>query len=167
MFARLRCLVAGGDVLNPPAVQAVLSHDRPGTFLNGHGPTENSVLSTVHRVENLPPQADSVPIGRPVTASTAYVVRLDGSLAEIGEQGELWVGGDGVAAGYLNDEDETAEEFVPDPFVTASGAGAGRLYRTDDLASWRRTGCWSSTDARTARTRSAATASNSTRPSRR
>lgn len=140
MFARLRCLVAGGDVLSPAAVRAVLSHDRPGIFLNGYGPTENSVLSTVHRVESLPPQADSVPIGRPVTASTAYVVRPDGSLAEIDEQGELWVGGDGVAIGYLNDEDKSAEKFVPNPFGTGPEAGSGRLYRTGDIASWREDG---------------------------
>ncbi|WP_217196719.1 amino acid adenylation domain-containing protein [Streptomyces buecherae] len=142
MFARLRCLIAGGDVLNPAAVQAVLSHDGPEIFLNGYGPTENSVLSTVHRVESLPPQADSVPIGRPVTASTAYVVRPGRSLAEIGEQGELWVGGDGVAIGYLNDEDKTAEQFVSDSFGTEreARAGAGRLYRTGDLASWREDG---------------------------
>ncbi|MVO90566.1 amino acid adenylation domain-containing protein [Streptomyces sp. p1417] len=150
MFSRVRCLIAGGDVLNPAAVQAVLAHDGPGVFLNGYGPTENSVLSTVHRVESLPPQADSVPIGRPVTASTAYVVRPDGGLAAVGEQGELWVGGDGVALGYLNDEVKTAEQFVPDPFGTEAGAGAetgdgakagaGRLYRTGDLASWREDG---------------------------
>ncbi|MFH8467530.1 amino acid adenylation domain-containing protein [Streptomyces sp. NPDC017991] len=136
MFAGLRCLIAGGDVLNPAAVRAVLTRGRPGMFLNGYGPTENSVLSTVHRVESLPPHADSVPIGRPVTASTAYVLRPDGDLADADEQGELWVGGDGVALEYLGDEEKTARHFVPDRF----GTGTGRLYRTGDLARCRADG---------------------------
>jgi amino acid adenylation domain-containing protein/thioester reductase-like protein len=137
MFAGLRCLIAGGDALNPSAVRAVLAHGRPGLFLNGYGPTENSVLSTVHRIEQLSPHADSVPIGRPVTASTAYVVRADGRLAAVGEQGELWVGGDGVALEYLGDREKTERQFVPDRFGDDPG---GRLYRTGDIACWRRDG---------------------------
>ncbi|WP_078876435.1 amino acid adenylation domain-containing protein [Streptomyces sp. 150FB] len=137
MFAGLRCLIAGGDALNPSAVRAVLEHGRPGLFLNGYGPTENSVLSTVHRVTSLSPHADSVPIGLPVTASTAYVVRSDGRLAGVGEQGELWVGGDGVALGYLGDEEKTARQFVPDVF---GGDERRRLYRTGDIACWRKDG---------------------------
>ncbi|AZS84185.1 amino acid adenylation domain-containing protein [Streptomyces griseoviridis] len=137
MFAHLRCLIAGGDALNASAVRAVLEHGRPGVFLNGYGPTENSVLSTVHRIERLSPHAESVPIGLPVTASTAYVVRPDGNLAGVGEQGELWVGGDGVALGYLGDEEKTARQFVPDTFGVDERR---RLYRTGDIACWRRDG---------------------------
>ena len=131
MFSTLRCLTAGGDVLNPSAVRAVLEHGRPGTFLNGYGPSENAVLSTTHRVETLSPHAELVPVGRPVDNTSAYIVRPDGDLAAVGEEGELWLGGDGVALGYLNDVEKTRERFVPDRFGTDPD---GRLYRTGDVA---------------------------------
>ncbi|NSC22983.1 amino acid adenylation domain-containing protein [Streptomyces albus subsp. chlorinus] len=130
MFSRLRCLMAGGDALNPSAVRAVLEHGRPRFFLNGYGPSENAVLSTTHRITELAPEAELVPIGRPVDNTTAYVVRSDGHLADTGEQGELWLGGDGVALGYLNDPEKTAQRFLPDRFGTDPD---GRLYRTGDV----------------------------------
>ncbi|EYT79814.1 thioester reductase [Streptomyces sp. Tu 6176] len=138
MFSGLRCLIAGGDVLSPRAVRSVLEKGRPRTLLNGYGPTENSSLSTVHRVDDLPARAENVPIGVPVPGSTAYVVREDGRIAAPGETGELWVGGDGVALGYLNDPRRTAEHFVPDHW--SPGPVGGRLYRTGDLARWREDG---------------------------
>ncbi|MEU1019067.1 amino acid adenylation domain-containing protein [Streptomyces sp. NPDC005898] len=138
LFAGLRLLIAGGDVLSPRAVRAVLAEGRPGAFLNGYGPTENSSLSTVCRVDHLAPQAENVPIGVPVAGSTAYVVREDGTVAAPGETGELWVGGDGVALGYLGDPRRTAERFLEDRW---SPEGIrGRLYRTGDMARWREDG---------------------------
>ncbi|MEU3830690.1 amino acid adenylation domain-containing protein [Streptomyces sp. NPDC029080] len=138
LFAGLRLLIAGGDVLSPRAVRTVLAEGRPGTFLNGYGPTENSSLSTVCRVDDLSPQAEYVPIGVPVAGSTAYVVREDGTVAAPGETGELWVGGDGVALGYLGDPRRTAECFVEDRW--SPDAIRGRLYRTGDMARWREDG---------------------------
>ncbi|MDJ1137455.1 amino acid adenylation domain-containing protein [Streptomyces iconiensis] len=137
MFRTLRCLLAGGDALNPSAVRAVLEHGPPERFIDAYGPAENSVLTTAHVVEDLPPEAESVPIGRPLANSTAYVLREDRSPADIGEEGELWVGGDGVALGYLNRPDLTAERFVPDFFSDRDG---DRLYRTGDMARWRTDG---------------------------
>ncbi|QUI35368.1 amino acid adenylation domain-containing protein [Streptomyces alfalfae] len=138
LFAGLRVLIAGGDALSPRAVRAVLTEGRPGVFLNGYGPTENSSLSTVGRVDHLAPQAENVPIGVPVAGSTAYVVREDGTVAAPGETGELWVGGDGVALGYLGDPQKTAEHFIEDRW---SPEGIrGRLYRTGDMARWREDG---------------------------
>ncbi|MEV0261173.1 amino acid adenylation domain-containing protein [Streptomyces sp. NPDC050617] len=151
MFRTLRCLIAGGDALNPTAVREVLAHGRPGQLIDGYGPTENSALSTAHVVDDLAPEDESVPIGTPISNSTAYVVRGDGSLADIGEEGELWVGGDGVALGYLNKPELTAERFVPDRFGDGDRDGdnegdneddgdGGRLYRTGDMARWREDG---------------------------
>ncbi|MFB4274599.1 amino acid adenylation domain-containing protein [Nonomuraea sp. MTCD27] len=131
LFASLRCLVAGGDVLHPAAVRAMLDRGRPGLFINAYGPTENSMISTAHPVEHLAPDARSVPIGRPIANSTAYVLRADLSLADPGEEGELYVGGDGVALGYHGDPELTSARFVPDPF---SDDAAARLYRTGDMA---------------------------------
>ncbi|WP_129311565.1 amino acid adenylation domain-containing protein [Streptomyces sp. L2] len=135
MFASLRCLIAGGDALSAEAVRRILAHGRPGAFLNGYGPTENSSLSTVHAITDLA-DAETVPIGTPVANSTAYVVREDGTVADVGEVGELWVGGDGVALGYLGDEELTAARFVPDRLGPQSAGGGGRLYKTGDLARW-------------------------------
>ncbi|WP_431980330.1 amino acid adenylation domain-containing protein [Streptomyces qinglanensis] len=137
MFGTLRCLVAGGDALNPSAVRAVLRNGPPTQLVDGYGPTENSVISTAYVVDELPPEAETVPIGTPIANSTAYVLRDSGSLADIGEEGELWVGGDGVALGYLGKPELTEERFVPDPFSDRPG---DRLYRTGDMARLRADG---------------------------
>ncbi|MGW9206129.1 amino acid adenylation domain-containing protein [Embleya sp. NPDC055664] len=138
MFASLRCLIVGGDTVGPRAVRAVLRHGRPGMLLNGYGPTENSSLSTTHRVDELSARAENVPIGINVAGSTSYVVRDDGTIADPGGTGELWVGGDGVALGYLNDPEKTAERFVEDPWTPPEVRS--RLYRTGDMARWREDG---------------------------
>ncbi len=138
MFADLRCLIAGGDTVGPRAVRAVLRHGRPDLLLNGYGPTENSSLSTTYRVQELSEQAENVPIGVPVAGSTAYVVREDGTIARPGEAGELWVGGDGVALGYLKNQEKTAEQFVDDEWTPEEVRST--LYRTGDVARWRKDG---------------------------
>ncbi|MCX2969802.1 MULTISPECIES: amino acid adenylation domain-containing protein [Streptomyces] len=137
MFAGLRCLMAGGDTLSPSAVRAVLDHGRPRYLVNGYGPSENAVISVSHVIEELAPHAELVPIGRPLPDTTAYVVRPDGRLAAVGEEGELWLGGDGVALGYLNAPEKTADRFLPDRFGDDPD---GRLYRTGDVARWRADG---------------------------
>ncbi len=113
----------------------------PGVELfNEYGPTEGTVWSTVFDC-SLPFERLQVPIGRPVPGAEAYVVDRAGELAPIGLAGELWIGGPGIAVGYHERPDLTAERFVADPFQAGDdppGAGrAGedrRLYRTGDLA---------------------------------
>ncbi|MFD9065846.1 thioester reductase domain-containing protein, partial [Kitasatospora purpeofusca] len=131
MFRDLRHLISTADALNPATVHAVLRHGPPARFTNAYGPTENGVFSTAHDIQTLPPDATSVPIGRPAPYSTAYIVRPDGSQAALGESGELWVGGDGLATGYHGDPKRTAERFLQGP---ALPAGEPRLYRTGDRA---------------------------------
>ncbi|RCV51312.1 amino acid adenylation domain-containing protein [Marinitenerispora sediminis] len=129
-FDRLRFVSAGGEAMDPDLARAVLAAC-PGTDLvNFYGPTENTVVSTLHFVRGLPADARTVPIGRPLANSTCFVLRPDGSPAGVGEPGELLVGGDGLALGYLGDPRLTAERFV----VTPLGE---RLYRTGDRAAWR------------------------------
>ena len=121
----LRQLVAGGDVLSRPHVERALAALPNVDLINGYGPTENTALSTTHRLRGgLAAGETSVPIGRPIAASRAYV--LDRSLAPlpIASVGELYVGGAGVARGYLGRPALTAERFVPDPF-SADPAGRG------------------------------------------
>jgi amino acid adenylation domain-containing protein len=136
----LHQLVAGGDVLSRPHVERALAALPGVDLLNGYGPTENTTFSTTHRLrDGLPAGEPSVPIGRPIAASRAYV--LDRSLAPLpaGCVGELYVGGAGVARGYLGRPALTAERFLPDPFSADPRGlqGDNRLYRTGDLARWR------------------------------
>ncbi|WP_317494158.1 amino acid adenylation domain-containing protein [Haloechinothrix sp. LS1_15] len=137
MFGSLKYLVAGGDALNPNVVRAVLQHGPPAHFVNGYGPTENSMLSTAHTIDSLGDGEVTVPIGLPIANSSAYVLREDLSPAAPGEEGELYLGGDGVAHGYYGDQERTREHFLPDPFSTEPGA---RMYRTGDRARRREDG---------------------------
>ncbi len=133
----LRQLLAGGDVLSRPHVLRALAALPGVDLVNGYGPTENTTFSTTHRLRGgLAAGETSVPIGRPIAASRAYV--LDRSLAPLPVAcvGELYVGGAGVARGYLGRPALTAERFLPDPFGK-DPKGEGRLYRTGDLARWR------------------------------
>jgi amino acid adenylation domain-containing protein len=132
-FAGLRQLLFGGEAAAPDAVRRVVQHGRPGRLVNLYGPTENTTYSTFHVVGALPPRAPSVPIGRPVANSRAYVLDERLHPVPLGVPGELYVGGDGVARGYVGRPALTAERFVPDPFGGAPGA---RMYRTGDRARW-------------------------------
>jgi amino acid adenylation domain-containing protein len=131
-FASTRYTVVGGDALDPRWARAVLAHGAPRVALvNGYGPTEGTTFSVCHPVMGVPEDALSVPIGKPIANSRAYL--LDGSLhpAPAGSPGELCIGGDGLARAYLNHPELTAERFVPDP---CSGEPGQRLYRSGDLA---------------------------------
>ncbi|MGW1072122.1 amino acid adenylation domain-containing protein [Streptomyces sp. NPDC002537] len=127
-LSRLRFVSAGGEAMDPRLTNAVLAACPGTTVVNFYGPTENSVVSTAHVVRALPADAAHVPIGRPFGASTCHVLRSDGSAAAPGEEGELYVGGDGLALGYLGDPRLTAERFVSLPAIEPHGP----LYRTGD-----------------------------------
>ncbi|MFL5384338.1 MAG: amino acid adenylation domain-containing protein, partial [Longimicrobiaceae bacterium] len=145
-FAPLRHLLFGGEASDPAAVRAVLevggtAGDRgqgtgdsrktrgPGRLLHVYGPSESTTFATWQLVAEVPDEAATVPIGLPLANTTAYV--LDGALRAcgLGETGELYLGGDGLARGYLGRPAMTAERFVPD---VLSGQPGARLYRTGD-----------------------------------
>src|SRR5204862_218618 len=119
----LRALLAGGDRLRsrPPAGASF-------ELFNCYGPTEATVVATSSRVSA---RGSGLPaIGRPIPGARGYVVDAGGEAVPLGVTGELWLGGGGLARGYLGRPELTAERFVPDPFGDAPG---GRLYRTGDL----------------------------------
>ncbi len=137
-FAGLRHLMAGGEALDAQSVRRVVTNaGRPARFLNGYGPTESTTFAAWHEVAEVPPGAASVPIGRPLANTTLYVLDAAMEPVPVGVTGELYIGGDGLARGYINRPQLTAEKFVPDVFSERRGA---RLYRTGDLVRYREDG---------------------------
>ncbi|AFE10581.1 Long-chain-fatty-acid--CoA ligase [Corallococcus coralloides DSM 2259] len=135
----LRWLLFGGEAADPDCIRAILAHSTPKHLVNAYGPTENSAYSTWFSPTHVEPDAVTVPIGRPVSNSTAYV--LDSHLHPVapGIVGDLFVGGDGLAWGYWERPDLTATAFIPHPFASTPGA---RLYRTGDLVRQRHDGAF-------------------------
>jgi arthrofactin-type cyclic lipopeptide synthetase B len=132
VFPQLRYLIVGGDVLDPLVIGRVLTHGKPQHLLNGYGPTEATTFSTTFEITTAGDTA--IPIGRPMANAQAYVLDARQQPLPLGVVGELYIGGAGVAVGYLNQPQLTAEKFIANPF------GDGVLYRTGDLASWQADG---------------------------
>ena len=127
MFSNLRYLLTGGDVISPNHIQKIKSCNPNLNIINCYGPTENGSYSTCHIISKI---TSDIPIGKPISNSTAFVVSKNGLLNPIGVAGELWVGGDGVGRGYLNKPELTKEKFIKNPF------GDGIIYKTGDLVKW-------------------------------
>lgn len=136
-LAGLGTVIFGGEACDPRAVRAVLDAGPPARLLHAYGPTENTTFSTTHLVTEVAPDAVTVPIGRPIANSTAYVLDAHRQPAPVGAAGELYVGGDGLARGYRRRPELTAQRFVAHPFSDQPGA---RLCRTGDLARYRADG---------------------------
>src|ERR1700676_2689376 len=112
----LRQLLAGGDVLSAHHIRKALAAHPHLTIINGYGPTEGTTFTCCHPMLQGDVIPDSVPIGRPISNSFAYI--LDDELALGGPEntGELFAGGDGIARGYLNSPELTSDKFLNDPF---------------------------------------------------
>lgn len=129
-FGGLRHLFVVGEVMDPRRTRTVLRGGAPPEHLhNGYGPSENATFSTTYRADRLPDDAPGVPIGTAVTNTTLHVLDEELHPVPIGVAGELYVGGLGVARGYLRRPGRTAERFLPDPFGSEPGA---TMYRTGD-----------------------------------
>ncbi|HSF41083.1 MAG TPA: amino acid adenylation domain-containing protein, partial [Thermoanaerobaculia bacterium] len=119
-------VLCGGEALPRDLADQLLA--RVGSLWNVYGPTETTVWSAVHPVA---PGAGPVPVGRPIANTAIHLLDRTFTPVPANVLGELYIGGEGLARGYLGRPDLTAERFVPDPFATAPGA---RLYRTGDVA---------------------------------
>ena len=123
-------MLCGGEPMRPALAEALIPK---GELWNMYGPTETTIWSSVCRITS----ANEITVGAPIANTWFYVLDENRNPLPVGEKGELYIGGDGVADGYLNRPDLTAERFLPDPFRTEPGA---RMYRTGDLAAIRADG---------------------------
>jgi amino acid adenylation domain-containing protein len=132
-LSRMRILIVGGEALDPQIVRRTLEGRAPRRLINGYGPTESATFAITHEIKDVPEGARSIPLGRPINNTRVYILDKAGRPAPIGVVGEIYIGGDGVAQGYLNRPDLTQERFLPDPFGQEPG---GRIYKTGDLGRW-------------------------------
>ncbi|HEX5403990.1 MAG TPA: amino acid adenylation domain-containing protein, partial [Pseudonocardiaceae bacterium] len=131
-LARLREVWTGGDVISPATIQRVLLHCPDTVVVHSYGPTETTFASSYQRFGTDLRAVDGVYLGRPLENNKLYV--LDDRLRPVplGASGELYIGGDQVARGYIGRSDLTAQRFVADPFE----APGHRMYRTGDVVAW-------------------------------
>jgi amino acid adenylation domain-containing protein len=137
----LRLVIVGGEAASAERL-ATWQRRAPARAIvaNGYGPTEATIVATVCDLtgEHAPECASKAPIGRPIANTRVHVLDAELRPVPVGVPGELYVGGVGVARGYVNRAGLTAAAFVPDPFCPGEGRGGGRcgerLYRTGDLA---------------------------------
>src|SRR4029453_17892329 len=126
-----RALIIGGEALNSETLSTWRSAAPEVRLINEYGPTETVVGCCVYEVAAEDSHHGAVSIGRPIANTQLYILDKCLQLAPLGMNGEIYIGGEGLARGYLDRPDLTAERFVPNPFSTEPGA---RLYRTGDLA---------------------------------
>jgi tyrocidine synthetase-3 len=139
IFSNLDYLLVGGDVLSPRYINLVRSKSKKLKIINGYGPTENTTFSTTFLIDR--DFEESIPIGSPIANSTAFVLDRYGKPQPVGVFGELWVGGDGVSRGYLNNPELTADKFVISHLSSVNESSNklstnDRFYKTGDLARW-------------------------------
>lgn len=127
VFDSLTYLLFGGEKASETHVGKLVNHNPELQLFNMYGPTEATTFATWYPVKA--PIPKKLPIGKPINNRTVYVL-CQGMLCGIGIAGELCIGGDGLARGYLNREELTAEKFIENPY------GEGKLYRTGDLVRW-------------------------------
>ena len=132
IFEHLRAVMIAGEKLSEKHAEQFRRAYPDTHLINGYGPTENTVLSLSYLLGSSVVTGDT-PIGRPLNNRTAYVLDAAQRLQPIGVAGELYVGGEGVARGYLHMPELTAERFVPDPFTAEPEK---KLYKTGDIARW-------------------------------
>ncbi|MBG9913393.1 peptide synthetase [Bacillus sonorensis] len=127
----LRKVLFGGERSSVSHVRKALAEMGPGKLIHVYGPTETTVFATFYPVDNVSGTAVSIPIGKPLNQTSAFILTEHDQLQPLGAVGELCLSGAGVSRGYLNKPDLTAEKFVRHPFIPGEN-----MYRTGDLARW-------------------------------
>jgi len=131
--ASVKTILLAGEPLHRWLVQRIYEYPAIQRVVNLYGPTEDTTYSTYAVIE---PGSGEPPIGRPLTNTQVYILDPHMKAVPLGSIGELYLGGDGLARGYLHAPDLTAERFVPNPY----GLPGTRLYRTGDLVCFTKNG---------------------------
>ncbi|WP_440617373.1 amino acid adenylation domain-containing protein [Cysteiniphilum sp. 6C5] len=142
IFQTIKYLLVGGEALEVDIINKVLScKHRPRYLINGYGPTESTTFAASYHI-NKKINLSSVPIGRPLNHRKVYVLDSNQQPLSTNIIGELYISGEGLARGYLNQPKLTAEKFILNPFASGSDneSVACRLYKTGDLVRWLSTG---------------------------
>jgi amino acid adenylation domain-containing protein len=130
-FEKLNTVLFGGEQVSVSRVKKFRALYPAVNLVHVYGPTENTVFSSYYEVNDVAADATTVPIGKGIANSQCYIFSPALQLQPIGVAGEIYVGGEGLARGYLNNSTLTAEKFVAHPFIKGA-----RLYKTGDLAKW-------------------------------
>jgi len=137
MFSTVNRVFFGGEACDPNVVRKLLRGSPPRHLVNAYGPTESTTFATCYPIEAVAEEARSLPIGRPISNTRVYIVNESMQPVPIGVPGEICIAGDGVALGYRNQPELSAQRFVHDPYAAEPGA---LLYRSGDLGRWRADG---------------------------
>ena len=121
-------IMFGGEAVSVPHVVKAFETLGPGKLIHVYGPTESTVFATAYVIHSLPVVPTTIPIGPAISNTRVYVLDDNFAPVPVGISGELFLGGDGIALGYLNREALTAERFIDSPFVQGD-----KLYRTGDV----------------------------------
>jgi amino acid adenylation domain-containing protein len=133
----LRQVLSAGEALPVWLAQKFFTKLPKCKLINAYGPTENSVSTTSYHVKGIPPDTSLIPIGRPISNDSVYILDKYLQPVPIGVIGEIYMSGDGIARGYWNKPEITKERFPSDPFNNTLGK---RLYKSGDLARYRTDG---------------------------
>jgi amino acid adenylation domain-containing protein len=131
IFAGLHTLVLGGEKVSEPQIKKVLKRYPMLNVVNGYGPTESTTFSLFHRA-NYQDLNSTLPIGRPCTNRSVYILNDQLELCPEGVEGEICIGGKGLSLGYVGDEELTMQKFVSNPYAKGE-----RLYRSGDIGRYR------------------------------
>ncbi|WP_244310808.1 amino acid adenylation domain-containing protein [Paenibacillus ottowii] len=126
-FATIETLLFGGEKASVSHVRKAFACMGPGRLIHVYGPTESTVFATYYPIDHLDDNANSVPIGKPISNTKVYILDQEQHPLPQGVEGELYIAGDGLVKGYLNQPELTAERFIQSSWVPG-----GRLYRTGD-----------------------------------
>lgn len=131
VFEGLSAVIVGGERFPVASAEKLKAHYPDLQLYNGYGPTENTTFSLSYQIQT---GLSEIPVGKPLSYRSAYILDENLETVPIGVSGELFVGGAGLADGYFRQPELTSKTFIRNPF--AGDKGADRLYRTGDLARW-------------------------------
>ena len=138
IFPQLKYMFVGGEAADPNVMRGVLAGPKPQTLFNIYGPSEATSFATHYIIENIEASDTRIPIGKPIANTQVYILDGLGQPTPIGVEGEICIAGCGLASGYLNRADLSAQSFVNNTIVHA-GVDT-RIYKSGDFGFWREDG---------------------------